>query len=81
LKTNRKWLQGMALSDMLNLIIQHSDQCVLSVLGCPEDSERCNRVWQEDKSINENCYNCVCSWLNEQHKNFFQKHLDKSQIV
>ena len=64
--TNREWLQKMALIDLLDFFIQNSDQCVLCMLGYQAYTDRCDRVFEEDKGINENCYNCICSWLNEE---------------
>ena len=68
---NKEWLQDMAVSDLLNLLIQNnSDRCVLSMLGNATTTDDCDSLWQEDKSMNENCYNCVCRWLDKERKIF-----------
>lgn len=65
--TNREWLQKMALIDFLNLFMQNCDQCILCVLGFAAHTERCDKFDDPDQSINETCYKCICSWLNEKH--------------
>lgn len=70
--TNRQWLGKMCLADMLNIIIQHSDQCVLSLFGCDTSANECGKLTallgsENEIPLNDICYNCVCSWLNKKH--------------
>lgn len=67
--TNREWLGKMCLADMLNVIIQHSDQCVLSLFGKEVPANKCGRakavLTGSEIPLNNICYNCACNWLNE----------------
>lgn len=66
---NRQWLGKMCLADMLNVIINHSDQCVLSMFGAEKPYDKCGKVEGVIQGNNtplcQICYNCACNWLNE----------------
>lgn len=68
--TNRKWIKSMALIDFLTIFNKNNAECVLSLLGIKSLAARCDKYNDEEKDIDDCCYNCVCGWLNEQHKNF-----------
>lgn len=59
--TNRDWLNKMALIDMLNIISQRFDGCFVYRIAennFDEINGRCNKY-------NNNCYDCIAAWLNE----------------
>lgn len=69
--TNREWINNMALIDFLSIINKNSVPCVLSLLGVTDCDKRCTEFNDEEKNIQDVCYNCVCKWLNENfQKNF-----------
>lgn len=62
---NGEWLNRMAMSDLLKLLILNSNgQCVLQMLGKQPDC-RCEQFYKPEKNLDEMCFDCVCSWLNE----------------
>lgn len=63
--TNREWLQNMAMIDLLTLFNRSSKMCIFELLGIPNCTDRCDKFSDEEKSIDDCCYNCLCSWLNE----------------
>lgn len=63
--TNREWLQNMVMIDRLTLFNKSSEMCVLELLGIPNCADRCDKFNDEEKSVDDCCYNCLCSWLNE----------------
>lgn len=69
--TNREWLQNIAIIDMLTLFNRNSNMCIFEILGIPNLTERCNKFSDDEKNIDDCCYNCLSSWLNEKYqKNF-----------
>ena len=70
--TNREWLGKMCLADMMNVIIQHSDQCILSMFGANVGVDQCGKakaiITGSDLSLNDMCYKCACLWLNKKNK-------------
>lgn len=63
--TNREYLNSIATIDLLNCLMQHSDCCVLCLLGFETYTDRCDKFSDPAKDIDQNCYDCLCSWLNE----------------
>lgn len=64
---NREWIQKMSLIDFLNYFVHNCDQCVLCMLGVAAYTNRCDEFYDEEKSLDETCYNCISAWLNEPH--------------
>ena len=79
--TNREWLQNMAMIDMLTLFNRSSKMCIFELLGISNLSDRCDKFDDEEKSIDDCCYDCLCSWLNENFQKNFQKPLDKVKMI
>lgn len=70
--TNREWLGKMCLADMMKIIIQNSDVCVLHLFGYNAGATECGKLTallgnENEIPLNDICYNCVCSWLNKKH--------------
>lgn len=65
---NRDWLNNMAMIDRFNLMIKHSLDCPLSLIGVPMSvtNGRCKKYGLDCKTINDVCYGCVSAWLNEE---------------
>ena len=63
--TNGEWINNMALIDFLTLINQNSVPCVLSLLNVSDCDLRCKEFSDEEKDVDDVCYNCACKWLNE----------------
>ena len=62
---NRDWLNNMALIDMLNIIDERFEGCFIYRMNKQDfDSVdgRCEKHGWD-------CYNCIATWLNEEHKN------------
>lgn len=72
--TNREWLQSMAMIDLLTLFNRSSEMCIFEILGIPNCADRCDKFSDEEKSVDDCCYNCLSSWLNEKnHKKVLTK--------
>lgn len=70
--TNRQWLGKMCLADMMKIIIQNSDVCVLHLFEYDTGTNKCGKLAallgnKNEIPLNDICYNCVCSWLNKKH--------------
>ena len=75
---NYEWINNMAKIDLLYQIERNYDEgrCIINQLNnddedCPEEFKA---VWQKNESNNavllqpSKCYECICNWLNQEHK-------------
>ena len=61
---NYEWLNKMAMSDLLNLIITNSSQCFIELLG-KNGCGRCKQFYKEGMDLDDMCRECMYHWLNE----------------